>query len=65
MAEAGEPKTPAPGLGGTPGFVLPIAAGTLGEVASDVRVGAIPRFGHGIAGENSAALLDGLFRRLG
>lgn len=64
-AEAGEPKTPALGLGGTSSFVLPIAAEMLGEVASDVRVGAIPEFDHGIAGGNPAALLDGLFHRLG
>jgi pimeloyl-ACP methyl ester carboxylesterase len=65
LAESGKLKMPVLGLGGTSSFFLPIAAEMLDEVASDVRVGEIPRCGHWIAEENPTALLDELSRFVG
>lgn len=64
MTEAGKLEMPALGLDGMSSFVQRIAAEMLGEVASNSRVGETPRRGHGIAGENATALLDGLSRFL-
>ena len=65
LAATGKIKMPVLGLGGASSFFAPIAAAMLGEVAEDVRTGTIPRCGHWVAEENSAALLGELSRFLG
>ncbi len=65
LAKTGKLAMPVLALGGASSFFAPIAEAMLGEVASDVRVGTIPRCGHWIAEENPSALLDELDRFLG